>query len=289
MTSALRASAGGASCRALVLALAQRRARSRTPIRGRAMDRKVIWPRNAGQQIGRYVILRKRSAKAAWAWSTPPTDPELDVARRPSSSVAPPTRPPTREVQERLLREAQAMARVAHPSVVTVHDVGRYDDQVFVAMELIDGETLAMWLWRLRRARRARWSMFVRRPRVASGARRRPRASRLQAQQRHDRRAGAGAGDGLRFGAAGRPAREHAHSPSPSRLDGSLTGSNVERRERRPTWRSEQLALGPADARTDEFSGVALYEALAAGGRSSPSTPARRTRPGSKRRQRPQR
>ena len=38
------------------------------------------------------------------------------------------------------------MARLAHPNVVTVHDVGVIGDQVFVAMELVDGGTLREWL-----------------------------------------------------------------------------------------------------------------------------------------------
>ncbi|MEM7156061.1 MAG: protein kinase [Myxococcota bacterium] len=48
--------------------------------------------------------------------------------------------------RERLLREARAMARLAHPNVVAVHDVGRVGEQVFVAMELVEGDTLTRWL-----------------------------------------------------------------------------------------------------------------------------------------------
>ena len=46
----------------------------------------------------------------------------------------------------RLLREARAMAQLSHPNVVAVHDVGRVGDQIFLAMELVDGTTLSQWL-----------------------------------------------------------------------------------------------------------------------------------------------
>jgi serine/threonine protein kinase len=47
---------------------------------------------------------------------------------------------------DRLLREAKGLARVTHPNVVGVHDVGMHSGQLFVAMELVEGTTLTEWL-----------------------------------------------------------------------------------------------------------------------------------------------
>ena len=46
----------------------------------------------------------------------------------------------------RLRREAVAMARLAHPNVVTVFEAGEHDGHPFVVMELITGTTLRAWL-----------------------------------------------------------------------------------------------------------------------------------------------
>ncbi len=57
----------------------------------------------------------------------------------------------------RLLREAQAMARIAHANVIAVYEAGEHDAQIYVVMELIRGVTLRAWLapthtWRERLA-----------------------------------------------------------------------------------------------------------------------------------------
>jgi hypothetical protein len=49
-------------------------------------------------------------------------------------------------VRARLLREAQAMARIDHPNVIKVYEVGTHADGVYVAMELAKAGTLRSWL-----------------------------------------------------------------------------------------------------------------------------------------------
>jgi len=46
----------------------------------------------------------------------------------------------------RLHQEAQAMARLSHPNVVTVHEIGGHAGHIFIAMELVAGVDLARWL-----------------------------------------------------------------------------------------------------------------------------------------------
>ena len=70
-------------------------------------------------------------------------DPELD--RKLALKLLRPDRAEA-AASSRILREAQAMARLSHPNVVPVYDVGTVDGQIFVAMEFIEGGTLADWL-----------------------------------------------------------------------------------------------------------------------------------------------
>jgi eukaryotic-like serine/threonine-protein kinase len=99
-----------------------------------------------GASIGRYVVLgwlgRGAMGEVYGAY-----DPELDrklaikllrVKRGSSEGGS--------DGKSRLLREAQAIAKLSHPNVVVVHDVGSHEDRVFIAMEFIDGGTLGFWL-----------------------------------------------------------------------------------------------------------------------------------------------
>ena len=54
--------------------------------------------------------------------------------------------------QRRLIREAQAMAKLSHPNVVRVFEIGVQGDVAFIVMELVDGTTLGQWLVERRRS-----------------------------------------------------------------------------------------------------------------------------------------
>lgn len=47
--------------------------------------------------------------------------------------------------RERLLRESRAQAQLSHPNVVTIYEAGVEGEEVYVAMELVSGTTLAAW------------------------------------------------------------------------------------------------------------------------------------------------
>lgn len=53
---------------------------------------------------------------------------------------------PTSKADDLLLREAQALAHISHPNVVQIYEAGAHDGRLFIAMELIRGQTLTGWL-----------------------------------------------------------------------------------------------------------------------------------------------
>ncbi|EDM75979.1 serine/threonine kinase family protein [Plesiocystis pacifica SIR-1] len=94
-----------------------------------------------GDALGRYVVLRKLGAGGMGTVYLG-YDPELD--RRVALKIL---RGGTDEANRRaLLREAQAMAKLTHPNVVAVHDVGEHNGRVYVAMAFVEGRTLRAWL-----------------------------------------------------------------------------------------------------------------------------------------------
>jgi len=111
-----------------------------------------------GGRIGRFVIV-SRLGEGAMGQVYLAYDPKLDrrvalkvLRRRTRSKHA------AQQRQQRLVREAQAMAQLNHANVVTVHDVGVADDRVFLAMDYIEGSTLREWL----EARRRPWNEVLR-------------------------------------------------------------------------------------------------------------------------------
>ena len=99
-----------------------------------------------GASIGRYVVLglvgRGGMGEVYAAY-----DHELDrkvavklLRVKPGNGVS------LAEGRQRTLREAQAIARLSHSNVVIVYDVGTFEDQVFIAMEFVDGNTVTYWI-----------------------------------------------------------------------------------------------------------------------------------------------
>jgi tetratricopeptide (TPR) repeat protein len=100
-------------------------------------------PLPEGTRVGRYVVVG-RLGKGGMGEVLAGWDPELD--RRVALKLIGGRSRASAKARARLLREAQVLAKLSHPNVVAVFDVGTHDDSVFVAMEHIGGPTLAQWL-----------------------------------------------------------------------------------------------------------------------------------------------
>ncbi|MCA9660483.1 MAG: serine/threonine protein kinase, partial [Myxococcales bacterium] len=106
-----------------------------------------------GAIVGRYVVVEHLGSGAMGSVFAA-YDPELE--RRVAIKILH-ERSADESSRLRMLREAQAMARLQHPNVVAVFDVGAYDGRIWLAMELVEGQTLGAWL----RAAEREWAEVV--------------------------------------------------------------------------------------------------------------------------------
>ncbi len=169
----------------------------------------------------------------------------------------------------RLLREAQTLARLSHPNVIAVHDAGTFEDDVFLAMELAEGETLAAWVAREHPSRRRVLAAYVAAGRGLAAA----HAAGIVHRDFKPKNVIVG-NDGrvrvLDFGLAKPIAVPDSDEPLPASSGSPVTDSSSDNLTRAgvivgtPRYMAlEQMTRGPVDERSDQFSFcVALYEAL---------------------------
>jgi tetratricopeptide (TPR) repeat protein len=96
----------------------------------------------AGKSILHYELIEKIGAGGMGVvWKARDTRLDREVALKflPESTNEPSRR-------ERFFREAKAASALNHPNIITIFDIGSDDDQVFIAMELIRGRSLAEML-----------------------------------------------------------------------------------------------------------------------------------------------
>ena len=117
---------------------------SPTEVRPLSIGPPDLTPADDPTVIGRYFVLG-RLGKGGMGVVYAAYDPELDrkVAIKLICGEADPDR--VRRSHEMLRREAQALAKLAHPNIVAIHDVDTHAGQVFVAMEFVVGRTMRSW------------------------------------------------------------------------------------------------------------------------------------------------
>jgi tetratricopeptide (TPR) repeat protein len=218
-----------------------------------------------GDIVGRYVVLSRVGAGGMGVVYAA-YDPELDrkvalkvLATSTGSAASSDTRSGSR------LREAQALARLSHPNVVAVYDVGTFEGRVWLAMEFVAGRTFAEWM----RAEPRSWRevLDVLRP-IAVGLAAAHASGLVHRDVKPDNVMLAADVDGGRarlmdFGLA----RAAASTDVPTEGSDAVETPHVPRASARagtPGYMAPEQWLGlPADPRTDQFSFcVMLWESL---------------------------
>jgi formylglycine-generating enzyme required for sulfatase activity len=221
-----------------------------------------------GDALGRYIIIERLGAGAAGVVYGA-YDPELDrkvaikILRRQEGDVGESRR------QARFVREAKAIAKLAHPNVVGIFDVGVDGGRVFLAMEYMSRDTLRAWMAAKKRPWREILKVFVEVGRGLAAAHAEGLVHRdfkpdnvlidragtpKVADFGMVRLSGGSADDDSQDG----PPRQPQETPEPGGLTrtGAIAGT--------PAYMAPEQFLGKqTDGRTDQFAFcVALHEAL---------------------------
>ena len=239
----------------------------------------VSLPRkNIGDRVGRYLVLGTLGIGGMGVVFTA-YDPQLDrkvalkllraaVGAGPGNGANERMLEAGRDAQQartRLRREAQAIARLSHPHVVAVYDVGTTDDgDVYIAMEFVEGQNLSVWLRAWVRPWREIIDVFLQAGRGLAAAH---DVGLLHRDFKPDNVL-VGEHGRVRVGDFGLArsvltpddAQTHVSTVSPLNTSLTATGTVLGTPRYMPP---EQLTGQPIDGRSDQFSFcVALYEAL---------------------------
>ena len=138
----------------------------------RELVTRTFTPIAPGSKIGRFVVvdaLGEGGMGIVWRAEDPDLGRHvaLKMVRRLEESANPDA------LEGRLAREAKALAHLSHPNVVTVYDVLVHEGRLFLAIELVEGESLGAWLTSAPRSVPEIFAVFR-----AAGRRPRSRASR---------------------------------------------------------------------------------------------------------------
>jgi tetratricopeptide (TPR) repeat protein len=220
-------------------------------------------PLSPGTSVARYTVLRlvgRGGMGEVYAAYDPELDRQVALKLIHAEAAARDGR-----ARDRLLREAQVTAKLSHPNVVIVHDVGTFERQVFIAMEFLEGPTLAAWLGERTRPWREILATFIQAARGLAAAHAAGLVHR-DFKPQNVMMTKDGTARVMDFGVArlidGPETRDDEGRASDASVDPSLTGTGD--LVGTPLFMApEQFAAGRIDARTDQFSFcVALYWAL---------------------------
>jgi len=171
----------------------------------------------------------------------------------------------TRSGRASLLAEAKALARLNHPNVVAVYGVGEVGEEIFIAMELVEGESLLAWLRDRRRSPAEILPVF----KMAGLGLAAAHAVGLVHRDFKPLNVLVGRDGRVRvvdFGlarAASAPEEPVPPAPGEPAASGHADRTELPLSGTPAYMAPEQLRREPADARTDQFSfAVTLFEAL---------------------------